>query len=292
MRRYTLNKPIFLIGAARSGTTFLGDIIASHNDVAYWIEPKYIWNYSNRNKNHDIRHPEEATSKVKKYIINKFLKFVLKNDANRFLEKTPSNCFRIPFIFQIFPDGKFVNLIRDGRDVAFSAKKKWTSKPDKTALLRRLLHLEIPIVDLPFYGKEFFRDVIGRQLLPSKEFVWGPKFRGIYQLKDQMSLLELCAIQWKQSVKTSLDDLSSLPNNQVLHVKFEDILKKPATTIIEILDFMELPIQNSIIDYAKREMKLSARFRWKKEDNESVKVIESLIADQLVSLGYPLSSKN
>lgn len=287
-----MNKPIFLIGAARSGTTFLGDILGHHNDVAYWIEPKYIWNYSKRDSDNDLRSSNEASENVKIYIRNKFGRFTERKSKSRFMEKTPSNCFRIPFIYEIFPEGKFLNIIRDGRDVAFSAKKKWTSKPDRSAFIRRIKKMEIPLRDLPYYGKEIIRDVIGRELMPDKAFVWGPKFQGMDEVIKKLDLLEVCAIQWQESVEKSLHDLSLLPTSQVYTVKFESIITNPEEELKSILDFLELKVDNGLINYALDIINKDAKKRWLEKDSKDLQRIEKHISDLLINLGYNLQSNN
>jgi hypothetical protein len=41
-------------------------------------------------------------------------------DAKWFVEKTPDNVKRVPMLSEIYPDGWYVHLVRDGRDVARS----------------------------------------------------------------------------------------------------------------------------------------------------------------------------
>ena len=43
---------------------------------------------------------------------------------SRFVDKTLLNCFRVRLLNAIFPDAKFVHIIRDGRAVAFSILNK------------------------------------------------------------------------------------------------------------------------------------------------------------------------
>jgi hypothetical protein len=42
----------------------------------------------------------------------------------RFCEKTPGNCFIIPFLDRCFTGAKFIHIVRDGRDAALSLSKK------------------------------------------------------------------------------------------------------------------------------------------------------------------------
>jgi hypothetical protein len=43
----------------------------------------------------------------------------------RLVEKTPANCLRIPFLVNLFPDAKFLYLVRRGEDVVSSLMEGW-----------------------------------------------------------------------------------------------------------------------------------------------------------------------
>jgi len=281
-----IEKPIFIIGAARSGTTIVGDILKRHSNVAYWVEPKYIWRYRNASSSTDIRKEEEATLEVQKYIRSKFSHYVKQCKKKRFMEKTPSNCFRIPFIYKIFPDGLFLHIIRDGRDVAFSAQKKWSSPPDKTALWRRVASLEIPLIDAPYYAKDVIRDVLGRQFLPKKSFIWGPHFPGIHATQKQYNTIETCAIQWRESVLATLEGLREIPAKQQMTLKFEELLTTPEPLLRQVLKFIDLEPEEGVFDYALNTIDQTATRRWEQKEACKLKLIKPHIHDLLFELGY------
>lgn len=62
------NVPLCIIGAGRSGTTFLSKVL--EQDPRFWncYENRYIWNYGQRFRHHDVRGPEEATPQVAHFI--------------------------------------------------------------------------------------------------------------------------------------------------------------------------------------------------------------------------------
>lgn len=288
MKTY-LKQPIIILGAARSGTTMLGKIMSQHPDLAYWVEPKYIWNYNNQTNNHDRRTEEEAKEVTKNFIRKRFAEFLQERGKERLLEKTPSNCFRLPFIRAVFPDAKFIILIRDGRDVAFSAKKKWTSPPDRSAILRRITKLEIPLRDFPGYVTTFLKDTIGRMFFPQKGFVWGPRFPGIQQTRERYSVLETCAIQWRESVQTALKDLKGLDDSQYFKLKFEDFVRNPKPYLDELLEFTNLKYEKQIIDFAQSFVEPDVAFKWKERPSKEVEEFLELIIPLLERLDYPTS---
>lgn len=285
-----LQRPIFIIGAARSGTTILSEIIALHHDIAYWVEPKYIWRYGRPMARDDRRAAHEATPKVSAYIHARLAAYVRAKKKSRFMEKTPSNCFRVPFMYALFPDGLFLHLVRDGRDVAFSAREKWRSPPARSALWRRTVSMEIPLRDVLHYTVDFARDVVGRQLRPQDGFIWGPHFHGIREIRSTHTLLETCAIQWRESVNAALSGLQEVPLGQQLTVRFEDLLEDPPAQFRRILDFLELPFRIETVEYAHAVLDHAAIFRWRGHDPQVVESVMPHIEPLLRALDYPVDA--
>ena len=278
--------PVILIGAARSGTTLLGELLSQSPEVAYWLEPKYIWRYGNPSAKDDIRTKAEATQKVKHYIYNTFLKHKNKKAKDIFIEKTPSNVFRIEFINEIFPNAKYVHIIRDGRDVSLSAEKKWTSTPDRSALLRRLTSNEIPLSEIAYYGIDFFRDVIGRIFLPKKGFIWGPHFQGIREFRRSHTIIETCAQQWLSSVEHSLNEFNNIDSSRIFEIRYEKLIQQPDSVLSELSDFIGLKDSDPILNYAYNIIRANIREHYTEEEQMKIDKILPIIYNQLKALQY------
>ena len=275
----------FIIGAARSGTTFLGEVLSQHPDIAYRLEPKFIWRYKNPFPKHDFRHEDEATEDVIKYIRQWFDIFHSKSKKPILLEKTPSNVFRIPFMHKVFPEGKFIHIIRDGRDVALSAEKKWTSIPTSKSVWRRLSSNETPLRDFPFYTSIFFRNVIGRFLFPKKGFVWGPHFPGMEKFREEHSVIESCALQWSKSIDHSLSAFEEIRNDKnYFQVEYNDLMNNTAEVVNEILKFMKLS-DNNVVSYAL-ENKRPLRKDYSEEEKEKINIVLPIVEHNLKRLNY------
>ena len=278
------NKPIIIIGAARSGTTLLGEILSQHSKLGFWLEPKYTWRYGSPGVKDDIRTAEDCTPKVEKYIKARFIKFLKQQKKERLLEKTPSNCFRIDFINKLYPEAQFIHLIRDGRKVAISAEIKWTSTPDKTTILNRFLNLEIPIQEWPHYSLAILRDVFGRLIFPQKGYIWGPHFPGIREFRKKHGVIKTCAEQWRQSVNYAIDQFRKIPAHRVKTIYYEDLCSNPVKIISDILDFTELEHEN-IPNFAEQFANANQK-KYSEMEIRKMQDVTPLIKEELKLLGY------
>ena len=108
-----------IIGCARSGTSILGELIASHPEVKYIFEAHDVWEMAGMGvyDSHRLT-AEHATPEVRERIRKWFRK--RQSPANIVVEKTPRNILRVPFIQTVFPEARIIHIIRDGRDVSCS----------------------------------------------------------------------------------------------------------------------------------------------------------------------------
>jgi len=61
--------PVILLGAGRSGTKFLRDILDASNDIAVIpFDIGYVWRYGNENLEHDELTPEMINHRTVKFI--------------------------------------------------------------------------------------------------------------------------------------------------------------------------------------------------------------------------------
>jgi hypothetical protein len=57
---------------------------------------------------------------TKEFLTWYFGEFAIKQGATRWGEKSPNNIFFVPNMFEMFPAAKFIEIVRDGRDVVLS----------------------------------------------------------------------------------------------------------------------------------------------------------------------------
>jgi hypothetical protein len=112
----------FVVGCARSGTSILGELIAAHPSVKYVFEATKVWESIGRRADgsHRLTHAD-ASWRVRPRIRRQFARYHGPCEAGGLVvEKCPRNTLRIPFLHRVFPEARFIHIIRDGRDVACS----------------------------------------------------------------------------------------------------------------------------------------------------------------------------
>jgi hypothetical protein len=152
-----VERPIFIVGHPRSGTTLLRFLLSSHPRIYIPEETGFIpflikkgqieadlsltqvkrivehigqLNRLWRGIVKDISALYEALPEPKlQYVLDAlYRQQIAEYDAARWGDKTPVYVHYISTIERIFPSAQFVHMIRDGRDAAVSAQEKW---PDR-----------------------------------------------------------------------------------------------------------------------------------------------------------------
>jgi hypothetical protein len=108
----------FLTGCARSGTSIFGELLGAHPDVEYRHEAHHLWAKAGSGPQGSHRlTAEQATADVVRYLRKQLAPA---GPGALVLEKNPRTMLRVPFIRAVFPEARFIHLVRDGRDVACS----------------------------------------------------------------------------------------------------------------------------------------------------------------------------
>jgi hypothetical protein len=307
-----LDRPILIIAPARSGTHLLASIIGLHDDVAYLAEPNYVWKYANAWIGHDMIPASRATPEVCRYIRARFERFCAEAGKRRFCEKTPANSLRLPFVMRVMPDARVIHVVRDGRDVAASARKKFYGDPAKISRLsgdgpavrdrrtlnyrsiprivrraRQRLSIGVPARDFIHYVPHFVQSMLTLVGL-KKRHIWGPRIPGIRQLFRSHSDIEVAAIQWRTSVESVLNYRANHPEMAYLEVRYEELCADPVNVARRIYEFCELEfspaIEGGVRSLFAESAKISSlQLRMSPEEE---RLVNDQIAQTLQLLGY------
>ena len=255
--------PIILIGAARSGTKFLRDVLASAVGVkSVPYDVNYIWRHGSPNYGHDVLDPDTLTAKRSAYISESLFKLAKLGEKDTLVEKTVSNSLRVKFVNKVFPNARFVHIIRDGRDVAESAMRQWRAKPDLPALLRKLGGVPLGSREYVYWFARNFVSGLAKGRGGGK--VWGPRFPGISFAVENLSLAEVCALQWRESVHSAQFELSDVPNSEdrVFTIRYEDLVKDELA-LNKLLEDLHLPDKDNVLRSYRVKRRPSVPEQWK-----------------------------
>lgn len=156
-------EPIFIVGAPRSGTTLLSAMLDNHSSLCCGPESQFfnklnikavneaflkpnwpklafdevvkITLADNRvvdlyevNSTDYIRYLESHGAKLQTLLEGIMVPFMIKNEKQRWVEKTPDHILKLKLIRDLYPKSPIIRIIRDPRDSILSmARLPWTS---------------------------------------------------------------------------------------------------------------------------------------------------------------------
>ncbi|HUT09366.1 MAG TPA: sulfotransferase [Thermoguttaceae bacterium] len=233
------DSPIVIIGAGRSGTNMLRNVLTALRGLGTWPcdEINYLWRHRNARHPTDEFTPEMARPRVKASIRRAFDRLARRRGLASVVEKTCANSLRVGFVNAVFPRARFVHVIRDGRDVAVSAAERWTAPLDVAYLLKKARF--VPPADLPYYGTRYLWNrlyrIVGRR---KRLAVWGPRFAGMEETFRVHPLQVACALQWKRCVERACADFAEIDPARVHEIRYERFVAEPAGHLRRLARFM------------------------------------------------------
>lgn len=243
----SIQKPIFILGTGRSGTTILGIVLSIHREIGYLNEPKAMWhlihphediigNYSQGEALYRLT-AEDATDDTRRRAAQMFGAYLTATRSKRLVDKYPELIFRVDFVRALFPDARFIFLVRNGWDTCHSIaiwsarlgvqgngeKHDWWGVADRKwrLLVQQLVKTDVLFSEMADEIKHFERH------------------------------LDRAAVEWIVTMQEGLRLMQASPD--CIHlVRFEDLTAEPDKTLVALCDFCELPTDNMFREYARQ----------------------------------------
>jgi hypothetical protein len=239
IRPRLLDRPIIILGCNRSGTTLLFNTISRHPMTwSLYVESQDLFyrHYPIHDQQGDrlaagpdpvvaqtieqdffsIAHNKEAFKDrpILRHIPRKLLQRpfnrIYKRAPVRLVEKTPANSLRVPMLVELFPDARFILLVRRGESVVSSLMEGWKNWSG--------------------IGSGPFTFTRWHYLVPPG-----------WQAYRERPLAEICAYQWSESTRIAWEDLNRVRGGRFLLLKHEELVADPVAWYSRILEFCELP---------------------------------------------------
>lgn len=256
----SLEDPIFVVGAPRSGTSFLGYAIGALPGISYQHEPtatksavRYV-------------HEGEWSMRFARLYFKTVYRWLLRltgEAGQRFAEKTPRNCLIVPFLAETFPDARFVHIIRDGRDAAVSlSRKPWLQKGS---------------------DPEADSYVFPRGPYPRS---WVEKHRR-QEFRDTDDV-HRCIWAWRSHVENARDGARHLDPDRYTEIRYEDLPTSHGEVAEHLADFLDLgPDARDALEEELSQAHGDSIGQWRDTFDEGERrTIEAEAGELLEELGY------
>ncbi len=294
MRIDSLNRPLFIVGCGRSGTTIVYELLCEHPELAWFsnyadrwpaipqlealtslrnigairrsptrfaplpVEGYALWDRCRpqdaRQRNAPLTRAD-ANAEQAQRVRDFVAAHVRYHRGRRFINKNTRNSRRVPFLDAIFPDALFLHVIRDPRAVVGSLLAvHWWP-------------------DLPLWWSE---DRTPRALAAN-----GARPEAV------------AAEHWVRSVERLLADARRLPPGRYLELRYESFTESPETVLSSICAFAGLPSSARLAESVERRTVTSQNVKYKSQFGEDeLRTVERIVAPLAAELGYRIVANN
>ncbi len=236
-----IDKPVFIIGTGRSGTTILGIVLSMHRHVGFLNEPKALWHVINAREDLIGNYTEQSCfyrfseEDIGENAIRDahrlYSIYLMVSGNSRLVDKYPELIFRVPYVLSLFPDARFLFLVRNGWETCQSIVN-WS---DRNGVVSNNKACDW----------------------------WGVNDRKWITLVDQLagdlsdesakeySAVDRAALEWVLSMREGLSVIRSYPQN-CLMVRYENLVNNVNSNLQTIFDFCELSSDDAVFKYAAK----------------------------------------
>ncbi|MGB3624061.1 MAG: sulfotransferase [Ketobacter sp.] len=271
------DRPIYITGLGRSGTTVLGKILSLHKDVGFLNEPKLMWSLADPqtdvcgdyvdSSGRFMLNPDDAHAETKLKIGRVLSRYAFLTGIKRPLDKYPEFIFRVGYLKSILPTSKIVFISRNGND-AVASVAHWSQ--DKGVVVGERTD--------DWWG----RGDIKWTYLCDQIFTVLPEYSDVAKLDlNKLDHVNRAALEWIVTMRQGIETLNSWPND-VYHIKYEDLVREPAIELEKLLRACELAPSDDVLAYSQKALKVRER----KAKPELEETISQLFDETMSMLGY------
>lgn len=239
-------KTVFIVGCGRSGSSLLGKLLSAHPKILFLNEPREVWMQAfpefdvwsvkakdrggklKLSESHACTYRTSQLTSILKTIASKVGKSVL-------LEKTPENAFRLEWLYQMFPNSKFIYFKRDALSTARSISRFQPSL---------------------WYGfKDEYKWKQIASLIPEfqNQVSFSEEFVDLANRSDEYLAKGL--VEWGLSLLSARRFAEKLTHEErkkhYMEVSYEDLLLEPKQVLGLLLKFLELESEQEVMQLAE-----------------------------------------
>lgn len=188
-----------------------------------------------------------------------------KQGKQAWIERSAGSIEFVGELIKGFPDGRFVHLHRDGRETALS--------------MREYPGLRVAVAIMNGLAGEIDFSYEGLSRLMREE----PE--AIDKLLATQPPIELYGQYWSQQVLNGTQELAGLDPQNVLDVRFEDMVTKPREILTDIRDFLELEGSDEWIERGANMVRGLPALRYPGLSTEDQSKLDQACSDAMSALG-------
>jgi SAM-dependent methyltransferase len=242
-----IERPVFVLGSMRSGTTLLAEMLGRHRAITYCpFELRAIWSAAGvpmaSPKTRDAICPALSARDVKpeqiSYLARAFSEIYVdrretsgKDSDARFLTKNPHLCNKLPFVEQIFPRAQYIWIYRNMLDVVASLKRLLLAEHKR----HKVWHVwaERHSAEMRCWNC-LFGENLPQSASPVRTFPGGDiRFLAEYWLETNLAVSRF---------------LKKVSAKKRLMVAEEDLISNPAEVLTRCANFLGISADHSILD--------------------------------------------
>ena len=272
------NKPVFIVGCSRAGTTVVYKTFSKSNAIGslnrethdFWVDMHPL-----SNKNWDTHGLDaiDASTADRDYVTRYFYAWT---GQSRFIDKNNQNGLCVSYLYSLFPDAHFVYVKRNPGDNLNSLIEGW-GKPGEFATWSNLLPEKVAVENGRYTQWCFF--------LANG---WCDYINA--------SIEEVCAFQYNAINHAILDAKCIIPAAQWSEVFYEDIVRHPVESFRKLFEASGLPFDaqlqkhcENVLDIPYNAFSEIRLDKWKDSRNsEKIERVLAKVEATACAMGYGL----